>query len=129
MTLDDATFAAVRSAVRAELIAAQARLAAALDSVGPPDWARPSPNEGWSVRELLGHLATAEAGFVPLLRRMASGGGGVPDDFDPNRWNSGQLRRQSDVEPRQLRADLEAAHRSMLELVDGLDAASLEQRG
>ena len=82
-----------------------------LDQVGPDDWLRRSPaNEGWTVRDLLTHLTTSESGFVPTLRRMAAGEGGVPADFDPNRWNAGQLRRRAEHAPEQLRAELERSH-------------------
>ena len=92
-------------------------------------WLRSSPNEGWTVRDLVTHLATVEAGFVPTLRRMAAGQGGVPADFDPNRWNAGQLRRRGEVAPDQLRSELEASHRDMLALLDDIDDAALDHRG
>jgi len=116
-------------AIRADLVEAQRGLLAVLDEVGPADWLRPSPNEGWTMRDLLTHLTTAELGFVPTLRRMAAGEGGVPADFDPNRWNASQLRRRADPPPEQLRAELESAHGEMLALVDSLDDAALDHRG
>ena len=119
-----------KAALRADLIAAQRGLLDALDRVAPEDWQRPSPNEeGWTVRDLLVHLSTAESGFVTTLRRMAAGEGGVPQDFDPNRWNAGQLRRRADSPPEQLRQELEAAHAAMLDLLETLDDAALERRG
>jgi uncharacterized protein (TIGR03083 family) len=117
------------AAIRVVLIQAQQALLDVLDGVGADDWSRASPNEGWTVRDLLTHLATAEAGFLPTLRRMAAGQGGVPADFDPNRWNASQLRRRGDVAPDQLRAELEASHRDMLAVLDDLDDAGLDQRG
>jgi hypothetical protein len=60
---------------------------------------------------------------------MSEGQGGVPQDFDPNRWNADQLRRRVDSEPEQLRKDLEAAHAAMLSLLDTLDDTALDQRG
>ena len=116
-------------AIRTVLVEAQQALLDALDRVGPNDWLRASPNEGWTVRDLLTHLATAEAGFLPVLRRMAAGQGGVPADFDPNRWNAGQLRRRGEVAPAELRRELEASHRDMLALLEDLDDAALDQRG
>jgi uncharacterized protein (TIGR03083 family) len=117
------------TALRRELVEAQQQLLSVLDRVGPEDWVRPSPNEGWTVRDLVTHLTTSEVGFVPTLRRMAAGEGGVPADFDPNRWNAGQLRRRGEVEPAQLRAELEAAHADMLLLLEALEDAALDQRG
>jgi len=116
-------------AIREELVDAQQALLETLERVGPEDWSRTSPNEGWTVRDLLTHLTTSETSFVPSLRRMAAGEGGVPADFDPNRWNAGQLRRRGDPEPAQLRSELEASHAQMLSLLDGLDDAALDQTG
>ena len=119
-----------KAAIRADLVDAQRALLDALDRVGPDDWLRRSPtNEGWLVRDLLVHLTTSESGFVPTLRRMAAGEGGVPADFDPNRWNAGQLRRRNESPPEQLRSELEAAHAQMVALLDSLDAAALDHRG
>jgi uncharacterized protein (TIGR03083 family) len=118
-----------KAAIQAVLVDAQQALLDVLDRVRADDWSRASPNEGWSVHDLLTHLATAEAGFLPTLRRMAAGQGGVPADFDPNRWNAGQLRRRGDVAPDQLRAELEASHRDMLTILDDVEDAALDHRG
>jgi uncharacterized protein (TIGR03083 family) len=118
-----------KTAIRDDLVDAQQQLLRLLDQLGPQDWSRTSPNEGWTVRDLLTHLTTSESGFVPTLRRMADGRGGVPTDFDPNRWNAGQLRRRGEPAPDQLRSELETAHASMLSLLDSLDDAALDQRG
>ena len=117
------------AAIRDDLVEAQRDLLDVLDRVGPDDWPRPSPNEGWTVRDLLIHLTTAESGFVGTLRHMAAGEGGVPADFDPNRWNAGQLRRRGDVPAEQLRPQLEGAHGDILALLDGLDEGALDYRG
>ncbi len=116
--------------MRQELADAQHQLLRVLGRVGPDDWSRQSPrNPGWTVRDLLTHLSTAESGYVPVLKRLAAGEGGVPNDFDPNRWNAGQLRRRADSPPEQLITDLEAAHAAMLTLLDTLDNAALDRRG
>src|SRR5689334_6666297 len=103
-----------KSAIRDDLRAAQQGLLSVLDRVGPDDWPRPSPNEGWTIRDLLVHLTTSESGLVPTLRKMSSGEGGVPQDFDPNRWNAGQLRRRAEMSTDQLRAELDSGHAAML---------------
>jgi uncharacterized protein (TIGR03083 family) len=116
-------------AIRDDLVEAQQLLLETLDRVGSDDWSRTSPNEGWTVRDLLTHLTTSETSFVPSLRRMAAGRGGVPTDFDPNRWNAGQLRRRGDPDPLELRSELEASHAEMLALLEGLDDSALDQTG
>ena len=119
-----------KSAIRQELITAQRDLREVLDRVGPDDWLQAGPaNEGWTLRELLTHLTTSETGFVATLRRMANGEGGVPADFDPNRWNAGQLRRRAEIPLDQLRPELEKSHAEMLALLDTLDESALDNRG
>jgi uncharacterized protein (TIGR03083 family) len=119
-----------RAALRGELQSAQAELIAVLDRIGPDDWTRTSPDTpDWSVLGLLTHLSTAERGFVRTIERQAAGAGGVPTDFDPNRWNAAQLRRNAEATPAHLREQLEASHFDMLALLDGLDDAALDQRG
>jgi uncharacterized damage-inducible protein DinB len=118
-----------KTSIRNDLVEAQQQLREALERVGADEWDSVSANEGWTVRQLVTHLTTAETGFVSTLRRMASGQGGVPVDFDPNRWNAGQLRRRGDVPVEQLRSELEGSHRAMLDLLEGCDDAALDQRG
>ncbi|MBV9748371.1 MAG: DinB family protein [Acetobacteraceae bacterium] len=101
-----------------------------LDRVGAGDWARVSPsNEGWTIQQILTHLTTSEVGFVPTLRRMTAGEGGVPADFDPDRWNAGQLRRRGDQAPDQLRSELETAHEQMLLLLASIAESALDHVG
>ena len=41
---------------------------AVVDRLGPEDWDRPSPDEGWSALDVLGHLGTSIAMGVSLMR-------------------------------------------------------------
>lgn len=100
---------------------AAADRASAWEIVGPN-------NEGWSVRQLLVHLATSEAGFATTAERMARGEGAMPPDFDPNRWNAGQQRRRAETSIAELRSTLEESHRRTLEQLDRLDAETLRTR-
>ena len=118
-----------KDAIRQELLSSQSDLIDVLDRVGADDWQRESPNEGWTVLSLLTHLSTSEQGFASTVRRMAAGEGGVPADFDPNRWNAGQLRRNAEVSPSELRQRLENAHAESLAFLDTLDEAGLDRRG
>jgi uncharacterized protein (TIGR03083 family) len=116
-------------ALRRLLEQAQSELLGVLDNVGLDQWTRPSPNEGWTIRDLLVHLTSSETAFILTLRRMATGRGGVPADFDPNRWNAGQLRRRAEQTPEQLRAELERSFGEMLKELGALDDAALDRRG
>jgi uncharacterized protein (TIGR03083 family) len=118
-----------KTAIRKELVDAQQQLLDVLDRVGPEDWTSISPYEGWTIRDLLTHLTTAESAFVGAIRRMAAGQGGVPADFDANRWNAGQLRRRGNVPADALRSELDLSHQEMLAVLEGCDEAALDRRG
>ncbi len=115
--------------LRQRLIDAQAALDRVLDRVGPEGWTRPSPNEGWAVRDLLAHLSSAERGFLSVIRRLAAGEGGVPDDFDRDRWNESQLRRSAETSVQEMRERLSKAHLEMLDLLDHVEEPALDYRG
>jgi uncharacterized damage-inducible protein DinB len=115
--------------LRTDLIDAQRTLVEVIDGLGRADWDRPAVEGEWTVRQLVVHLVTAEGGFVPALRRITTGAGGVPADFDPNRWNAAQQRRRTEFPVEQLGPELAAAHTAMLALLDGLDDAALDFRG
>ena len=67
----------LRCGDRAVLVEAQAQLIETLDRVGSQDWSRQSPNEGWTVRDLLTHLTTSESGFVNTTYKI------IPINFLP----------------------------------------------
>jgi uncharacterized protein (TIGR03083 family) len=116
-----------KAAIRGELISSQQELLDILDRVD--DWQRQSPNEGWTIHSLLTHLSTSERGFVGMATRVSAGEDGVPRDFDRDRWNASQQRRNTEISPAELRQRLEAAHADILALLDGLDDAALDRRG
>src|SRR5437879_13696446 len=94
------------AAIRQDLVDAQHDLLEVLNRVGPDDWPRPSPNEGWTVRDLLIHLTTSESGFVGTLRHLAAGEGGVPAAFAPNRRDAREFGRRAGCPAAQLGGDL-----------------------
>ena len=63
-----------KAAIRQDLVEAQRGLLDALDQVGPADWLRPSPNEGWTVRDLTIAIRAAVTGRKvgpPLYESLA----------------------------------------------------------
>jgi len=117
-----------KASIRADLTAAQEALGNTLADVAER-WSQAGPSQDWTVRDLLAHLAWAEVGHLGSLKRMSSGQGGVPADFDPDRWNAGQQRRSADLDVDALRGRLEAAHAEMLDVLDGLSESELGQSG
>ncbi|MEX0788374.1 MAG: maleylpyruvate isomerase N-terminal domain-containing protein, partial [Anaerolineales bacterium] len=51
--------------------------------------------DGWTVRDVVAHLADAERGLLRQARRVTQGDAGVPSDFDRDRWNRSAVRRKA----------------------------------
>jgi hypothetical protein len=121
-----ASFEMRKQAIRADLINSHLRLGNVLEQT-EGRWLNVGPTQDWNVRELLAHLATAEAGHLATVRRIAAGEGGVPDNFDADRWNAGQLRRTADLDVASLRQRLDAAHAEMLTALEATTELAMSQ--
>jgi hypothetical protein len=85
--------------------------------------------EEWTVRDVLAHLADSETGLQLQIRRISEGEDGVPADFDLARWNRSAVRRRVERSLDELRGEVLQAHKQALDLLDALDADSLDLRG
>lgn len=121
--------AARKERIRRVLVEAQARLLVAIRHMAGRDWDGPTANLEWTARQILTHVATVETSYVSLIRRMAAGQGGVPEDFDADRWNVVQLARQGVRDPADLEVEQVRAHRQLLELLEGFTSQELDQHG
>ena len=86
-----------------------------------PGWDIPTADEGWTVRQLLGHLASAEVSMNALIARaVAAGRAGQPAStlvpatsdgrpFDLDFWNRRQLEKRAEQPPSALRLELTEA--------------------
>lgn len=74
------------------------------------DWARPSPLEGWSAKDVLAHVSSSVAALPAVLDARGEPPPGSGSQFDPDRWNAAMVRRR--------------AERSVEELIDELRAAA-----
>jgi hypothetical protein len=84
---------------------------------------------GWTVRELLAHLAEAERGMLGQAQRIVRGERSLPEGFDLARWNRRAVEKRSGASTADLLADIEKAHRDWLAFVEGLDDTALDRQG
>ena len=61
-----------------------ARLTAVVDAVPDGTWSRPSPCDGWTAEDVLGHVATTEWDF--LTARGLAPGGAEPPEAPSEAW-------------------------------------------
>jgi hypothetical protein len=129
LVLSPEEFALQKAARRRALQDAQAALTHQLDRAREESFALPLANSEWRTRDLVVHLATTEAGLGTLARRIGTGEGGLPENYDPHMWNAGQVRRRGDSPISELRGELERSHAEMLAYLDDLDQEALGHRG
>ncbi|MCA9937292.1 MAG: DinB family protein [Anaerolineales bacterium] len=83
----------------------------------------------WTVLDLLRHVSVSEKSMTLLMENIRRGGEGASAEFDLNRWNASQVRKQQEKTPAHLLADMEANRRDLLTFVDSLSADDWEKQG
>ena len=100
-------------------------------ALGDAELARPVWSDGhghWTAQELIGHVAYAEAGMLPLITNTLAGNPPQPNpDFDLNRYNEGRVRRAKEQTIPELLARLDTSRQETLALLDSIAEADLDR--
>jgi uncharacterized protein (TIGR03083 family) len=118
-----------KATLKRQLQEARDALLAEVDQVVESDWAKPTPVEGWTVRDQLSHLAYNQPGQPKVIRSILEGKGGTSANFDLNYYNRRGLEKQKDKSIEQLKAELAAGHAEMLRMLDEMSEEELDKRG
>jgi uncharacterized protein (TIGR03083 family) len=113
--------------LREEGAAVQARLV----GLAPDQWDAPlyGEGDGWTARDLLAHLVTAEQGHQRWIASVAAGGPGVSADFSVDRFNAEKVPTLAACTTETLLADLASVREQTSKLVAGLSEDDLARRG
>ncbi|PJF22072.1 MAG: hypothetical protein CUN56_07830 [Phototrophicales bacterium] len=84
---------------------------------------------GWTVRQLVAHLADAERGHYLQVTNIAEGKDLIPEDFDVERYNKRVTEKTADVTPTQAREQLATYRQQLNDWLAQLDEAKLDQKG
>ena len=108
-----------KEAVEQEMQESWQDLCAALDSISDAEQEQPGVVEGWSVKDMLGHITFWAEKAGRDLRLVAAG---KPDELEVptgpesvNEWNAREADRRKQLPLSQVREELEAAHRAALQ--------------
>lgn len=88
-----------------------------------------SDGEKWTVKQILAHLVSAEAGITELIRSIVAGGAGAPDDFDLNTYNERRVRKMDAETWDDLLIEFSRRRAESAGLVAGLLAADIGRTG
>lgn len=95
------------------------------------DWDHPvqTTEGGWTVKQMLLHLATAESGQLRTAQAIAAGQLTVPDDFDLDRYNRRQIEKNQEKQPPEILFGMAESQQKLLAFLDTMSAEDLEKRG
>jgi hypothetical protein len=84
---------------------------------------------GWTVKQMLLHIAMSEIGQIKLAQAIAAGQSTVPDDFDLNRYNRRQIEKNQGKQPPEILFSMADSHQKLLAFLETVSAEDLEKRG
>ena len=88
-----------------------------------------SDGEVWTVRNVLSHFITAEEGFLQIFREICSGGNGVSEHFDFDRYNAIQQTKTKDLTIAELLDGFKSVRSQMILLVISMGDEDLVRKG
>jgi uncharacterized protein (TIGR03083 family) len=115
--------------LKKELQDARNALLAQIDQIVEGEWAILTSVEGWTVKDVVAHLAYNQPTQPRLIRNILDGKGGTPANFDLAYFNRRGIEKQRAKDVPQLKAELAAGHADTLQLLDEISEADLDTPG
>jgi DinB superfamily len=100
--------------------------------LSPEQWERPVPSDegaDWKARDVLAHVAVSEGGQLVVIGRVLAGEGGVPADFELNRYNRRAVQKQAERSTDDFLASIERDHANVLGALEAASDADLDKTG
>ena len=98
----------------------------------PPDkWHEQTYTDGenWNIHQILTHITQAEDSVARLIAHVVGGRGGVPEDFDLNRYNHRKVQEMQEDPPENLIALFTERRARTVSFVSKLKEADLQKTG
>ena len=113
------------------LIHTRAELLEAIGQMETADWERPvqAVEGGWTVKQVLLHLATSESGQLAAGKAIAAGQPTVPDDFDLNRYNKRQIEKNQAKQPPEILFGMAESRQKLLTFLEQVPEDALDKSG
>ncbi len=98
-------------------------------SLGAADLAQTSRAEGWTVKDLLAHLASAESGIQAVIQRIRKGDTQLREGFDLNIWNQRQVEKRGSATVGDFQSELRTSREGTWRLLAEVPEAEFPLRG
>jgi hypothetical protein len=95
------------------------------------DWEHPvqTAEGGWTVKQMMLHLATSESGQIRTAQAIAAEQPTVPDDFDLDRYNKRQIEKNQAKQPPEILFGMAESQQKLLAFLETVTADDLDKRG
>lgn len=113
------------------LIHAREQLLELIGQLQSSDWNKPvqSIEGGWTVQQVLLHIATSETGQTATGKAIAAGQPTVPNDFDLDRYNRRQTEKNKDKQPPEILFGMAESQQKLLAFLDEVPEEALDKSG
>ena len=97
----------------------------------PGDWDKvvQSVEGGWTVKQMLLHVATSENGQIKTAQAIATGQPTVPDDFDLNRYNARQIEKNQEKQLPEILFGMADSRQRLLAFLETVPEDALDKSG
>lgn len=119
-----------RSALSDFLDETRQELVALAKSLTPQEQGMPVHDEGgWTVKDMLSHVATSEAGLVSTAKRIADGQPHASPGFDIHRFNQRQAEKHKETSVGDLLTGLEVSREAARRALEDYTDAQMATQG
>lgn len=84
---------------------------------------------GWTVRQLVNHVADADKGHNNQVMNIAEGKDLIPPDFDLERYNKRVTEKTTEKTPEQSLSEMNTQRQALYDWLYTLDASKLDMKG
>ena len=84
---------------------------------------------GWTAIEIFRHLANSERGLTKQMQSIVAGKGGVPNDFDLNRYNDVSNKKMQELNTDQIKAMWQENREELIKFLDELKPGDFDKSG
>lgn len=98
-------------------------------SLSPKELKMPVHKDGWTVKDVISHVAAAEAALTATALRIAGGKGAASPGFDLHAANQRQVEKRRGQGLEDLLAEMEVSRTEMLRTMDNITDEQFSAQG
>jgi len=115
--------------LRQRLIAGRVAVLAAIAGLSEEDAAAAGAHSGWTIKDTLAHLASAELGHCAVIRRLLAAESTHLPGFDLDAYNDAEVAARRGLSFAAIRAEYEANRSATLDLLARIDPDGWDKAG